>query len=519
MAGSWRKTAALAAAVALAAALVAPSTGLAATAAKHAPAKVLAPAAVHSADSYEPDDSTATAHVFNPAVDGNTWTSSRTFHGSVSDVEDGGDWVKITIDATGTPIWAETEYVSGYYDTYLYLYDASGAEVASDDDMSVWGSTYSSSVYYEDTVPGDYYLLAQRYDVDTPPFAYELHVTVGDARRIWGANRYATAAKTSKLMWDNTTNPWYGTGSGPGCIVVASGTNPADALAGGVLASKLDGVLLLTDPASLSPETAAEIQRVSMSYHWAGDPEDYPVKVYVLGGPGAVSDTVMHQIEAIENVDEVERIAGGTRFDTAAAIASELADESSIGSTAFLVNGFAWPDALAAAPVASWAEAPVLMTNVGSVPTVTLEWLADNGITDVYVVGGAGVISDDVVDQLEDEGYAVERVAGENRYETAIALAWLGVDQFEMEGTIATLVSGENFADALAAAPISWWTGGPLLLTKSAALSQEVKDYFMDQGWIGSADWCGCYVIGGPGAISQGTYMEFRDLWKTVNID
>ncbi|MDI6843114.1 MAG: cell wall-binding repeat-containing protein [Anaerosomatales bacterium] len=519
MAGSWRKTAAIVAVVALMAALAVPSTGIAATSAKHAPAKALTPAAVYAADAYEPDDSTATAHVYNPAVDGNTWTSARTFHGTYDGVDDGGDWVKITIDATGTPIWVETEYVSGQYDTTLYLYDSEGTQVAYSDDHPFWSDSYSSAVYYDSTVPGDYYVEADPYDFDSPAFAYKLHITVGDARRVWGANRYATAAAVSKLMWDNTTNPWYGTGYGPGCIVVASGTNPADALAGGVLASMLDGIVLLTNPTSLSPEAAAEIQRVSESLRWAGDPTQYPVKVYVLGGPGAVSDAVVTQIEALENVDEVERLAGGNRFETAVAIADELSQETMIGTTAFLVNGYAWADALAAAPVASYASAPVLMTNVASVPQSTLDWLEDWGVTDIYIVGGTGVVSDDVVTQLEGEGYSVERVSGDNRYETAVALAQLGIEEFEMDGNVATLVSGETFADALAAAPISWWTSGPLLLTKNASLSPEVIDHFVDYwGWIGEEEWSGCYVIGGPGAVSGTTYAQFRDLWKTANV-
>ncbi|MBC7265395.1 MAG: hypothetical protein H5T75_00215 [Coriobacteriia bacterium] len=110
MAGSWRKSAALVAAIALMAALAAPSMSVAATAAKHAPAKGLAPTtAVFAPDAYEPDDTTATAHVYNPAVDGNSWTSMRTVHGSGLTIEDPADYVAISVAETGTPIWAETE--------------------------------------------------------------------------------------------------------------------------------------------------------------------------------------------------------------------------------------------------------------------------------------------------------------------------------------------------------------------------------------------------------------------------
>lgn len=514
MAGSWRKPTAVVAALVLVLALAVPSTGLAAAKAKHAPAAGLRPAVASFAeDAFEPDDTTATATVFNPAVHGNTWTSSRTIHGYGDQIEDGGDWVAITVDTTGTPIWAETEYVSGYYDTYLRLYDSDGAEVAESDDSEVWPATYSSNIYYECPAPGTYYLAAEPYDYSYYPYAYKLHITVGDARRVWGANRYATAANLSKLMWDNTNNPWYGPDDSFGCIVVASGTNPADALAGGALAATMDGVLLLTNPTSLSPETKAEILRVTESLFW-----DYGhVKVYVLGGPGAVSDAVVKQIEGLRTVNEVERLEGADRFETAAAIASEIDDEVGTYGYVYLVNGYQWADALAAAPVAAWAGAPVLMTKAGEVPAATLDWMDDHGVTDIYIVGGTGVVGAGVKTFLENEGYTVERIAGDNRYETAAAVAQHGVDEWGMDPYLVNLASGESFADALAAAPLSWWTGGPLLLTKSASLSQEVRTYFANAGWIGESNWTGCYVIGGPGAISPAAYNEFRDLWKTTN--
>lgn len=515
MAGSWRKSAALVAAIALVAALAAPSMSVAATAAKHAPAKGLAPTtAVFAPDAYEPDDTTATAHVYNPAVDGNSWTSMRTVHGSGSTIEDPADYVAISVAETGTPIWAETEYVAGYYDSYLYLYDADGNELASDDDHDYWSDTYSSCLYYVTPAPGTYYLAAEPIDTSYYPYSYKLHITVGDARRIYGADRFATAVAASKLQWDNTTNPWYGPGYGPGAIVVANGLNPADALAGGAFAAQMDGVLLLTRPDSLPSVTRDEINRLSESLFWDYD----DVKVYILGGTGAVSKAVEDEIAGLKYVTEVERLAGADRYRTAVAIADETVSEASFNNTVFLVNGTAWPDALAASTVAPWDYAPVLMSKATTVPAETPQWLEDNGVTDVVIVGGEGVISAGVEADLTDLGYNVERVAGANRYETAEKLAEYGVDNYGMNPYLATLVTGENPADALSAASIGWWTGAPVLLTPKDSLSPWVETYFDAAGGIGEpydgTQGIGCYVLGGPGAISASTYGQFRDLWK-----
>lgn len=272
--------------------------------------------------------------------------------------------------------------------------------------------------------------------------------------------------------------------------------------------------MLLTDKDYLPTETRSEIVRLTEALWW----DEYDVRVWVLGGTAAVSDAVLEEIEGIRHVTHVYRIAGGTRFETAAAVADVMDDEVGTGTTAYLVNGSAWADAIAVAPVAAWDAAPVLMTGKDSVPQPTLDWLADNGVTDVVIVGGEGVVSGAVYDQL-DALYSVERVWGQSRYETAKEIALYGVDNLGMNGALATLASGENFVDALSAAPIGWWTGAPLLLTPKTTLHPEVAAYFDEAGGIGEPygtyGGIGCYVIGGPAAISESVYKAFRDHWMT----
>lgn len=510
MSGGIRRRLALGVVLALLLALAVPSVGFAGKGVVAADVSVQA--AYFEEDAYEPDDDFEDAYAYDPSTDGNTFWSYRTFHGVDNVEDDGTDFVAVTVEETGTPIWVETQHLAGFYDTYLYLYDEDENEVASQDDHDYWDASYSQSIYYVAPEPGTYYVEVDNYS--DHPFAYELFITVGDARRVWGADRFETAAEVSRLQWDNTGNPEYGVGYGPEDIVIAKGEDPADALAGGSLAAQLGGVLLLTDTDTLPAETLAEIVRVSESRYWNYD----DVTIHVLGGESAVSAAVFKQLQSIPHVSQVVRHAGATRYGTAVEIADAMSDTVGVGTTAYVVNGFAWPDALAVAPVAAWDNAPVLMTMTDSVPDVTLDWLADNGITDVVIVGGEAVVSEDVYDEL-DALYTVERVFGAIRYETAKEIALYGVNNLGMEGRLATLVSGEVFADALSAAPISWWTGAPVLLTTRDMLHAEVAAYFDEAGAIGveyedSGDsGIGCYVLGGPVAISDAVYAEFRDLW------
>lgn len=467
--------------------------------------------AVFEPDAYEPDDTFATAYEYDPAVDGNTFHSTRTFHGANTwwSADDTVDYIAVTVEETGTPIWVETMYLDGRWDSYVFIYAEDAVDetdyLASYDDNDFFSSTYSESAYFLAPEPGTYYVGIENRDYTAE---YELFITVGDARRVSGANRYATAAAVSRLQWDNTNSPYYGTGYGPRYIVVANGINPADALTGGAMAAQLGGTLLLTAPNALPDETKNEITRLAASRYWYDD----EVIVLVLGGPGAVSDAVLRQLEDIQYVSTVERVFGETRFETASEIASLTASIGWVENTAYVVNGYATADALAVAPVAAWDYAPVLLTTVNDVPDVTMDWLAANAITDVVVVGGENVVGTAAFEEL-DALYNVTRKAGENRYETALAVARLGVEN-GMDPQLATVVSGETFADALSAAPVSWWTGGPVLLTTKSALHPTVSEFFQDAIGSGYYDGIGCYMLGGSSVVSDAAYAEFRDLWK-----
>lgn len=96
--------------------------------------------------------------------------------------------------------------------------------------------------------------------------------------RLSGQNRYQTAVAISK-------NTFPGTPRVP-VVYLASGTGFADALSGAAAAGFLGGPLLLTSPNSAAESVLEEIKRLD------------PVRVVILGGPAAVSETVRAQVEA-----------------------------------------------------------------------------------------------------------------------------------------------------------------------------------------------------------------------------
>ena len=99
--------------------------------------------------------------------------------------------------------------------------------------------------------------------------------TSGGVSRLSGGDRYATAAAISA-----------GWGPGVPVVYIATGLNFPDALAGAAAAGALGAPLLLVTGTTVPSPTAAELARLR------------PARIVILGGSGAVSDSVAAQLRA-----------------------------------------------------------------------------------------------------------------------------------------------------------------------------------------------------------------------------
>ncbi len=251
--------------------------------------------------------------------------------------------------------------------------------------------------------------------------------------------------------------------------VLASAEGVADALAGAPLAHALGGPLLLTGRDSLPDRTAAELTRALRP----------GATVHLLGGPAALAPEIEDDLVAL-GFDPV-RHAGPDRAATAAAIATALPPSDG----AVVASATSFSDALAAAALAAREGWPILLTTRDTLPDTTADAL--QGRTTVLVVGGPDVVSDAVTAAIAHAGLAVTRVAGEDRYATAAAIAdhgWppaaagpgagahgaRGGDDGVLESGGVALASGDTAADALAGAQHAAALGVPLLLTRRDAL-------------------------------------------------
>ncbi len=286
--------------------------------------------------------------------------------------------------------------------------------------------------------------------------------------RLAGFGRFDTAVDISENTYEDGEAD---------AVVLATGLDFPDALAGVPLAYAKGGPLLLTCSDELPDVSAHEIARVLTE----GD------TVYVLGGEAAVSEEVADKLDDMNY--GVERIAGEGRFDTAVKIAEEVADNP---ATVFLTTGLNFADAVAASSPAAIKGSPILLTHPDKLSEDTADYLEGNeaSIEDIHVIGGEAAVEDDVM----GEAGGTNRVFGANRWETGTAIA----EEFFEDPVKATLATGLEFPDALAGGVYAALNDAPVLLTNYDELPGEVKNYFIGEKGIMNVS-----VFGGEGAVSD----------------
>ncbi|USQ81744.1 cell wall-binding repeat-containing protein [Ornithinimicrobium faecis] len=278
---------------------------------------------------------------------------------------------------------------------------------------------------------------------ETSPSAGDLGFSV---ERLAGSDRYATAAAISGEFF----------APGVPVAVVATGANFPDGLSAGPAADELGGPVLFVTRDSVPAVTRTELLRLR------------PQQIVVVGGLDVISSPVRSQLDGLTD-GTATRLAGTSRYDTAAAVSAHAFPGGA--DIAYLATGTAFPDALAGGAAAGIQDAPMLLTqrnHLSSATRVELERLNPDRI---MLLGGTSAISGAVAAQLEDLAI-VERVSGQNRYATALAVSQrvFGTDR---PGVL--LATGKGWPDALSASAAVRHMRGPILLTTGATLPDGTR--------------------------------------------
>ena len=336
--------------------------------------------------------------------------------------------------------------------------------------------------------------------------------------RIGGADRYETAVLVAEDRgWSN--------------LIIASGENPADALAASAIVEAEDAAILLTMSDGL-PEIVAD---------YLDENDDFAGDVYIVGGESAISADVEDAIGDLMPDATVTRVAGDNRYETAAEINALLG----VPDGAIIVNGAdgRWPDALSVGQVAALLEWPIIVTGDGGLNDVATEQidnlLLDNDEASFLLIGGTTVMPQSVEDYLLDEGVSagsIRRLGGADRYGTNVQInAWMlegavsgfrttaeaplgdlyAFDDGDLAGYGVTLVSGEVPWDALSAT--AWTVNSEpwhLVLVKRDSLPPFTGVAMGLLAQLGGPQ--GVQIIGGPNAVSNSVKTA---LFAAINTD
>lgn len=194
------------------------------------------------------------------------------------------------------------------------------------------------------------------------------------------------------------------------------------------------------------------------------------------------------------------RLAGETRYETAVAISRATFPQGT--SEVVIARGDLFPDALVASFLASLHNGnhPILLTQRDELPAAVLAELRRLKPERVYIMGNEGAVTAAVEAKIRAEVREVERVAGENRYDTAYVLS----TKVGEARRFAFVVSGEDFPDAIAVAPVANLRSVPVILTTQASLHEAARRA-LDQ-----LDVQRVYIVGGTAAVSEQVEAELR---------
>ncbi|MHB9004084.1 MAG: cell wall-binding repeat-containing protein, partial [Coriobacteriia bacterium] len=165
-------------------------------------------------------------------------------------------------------------------------------------------------------------------------------------------------------------------------------------------------------------------------------------------------------------------IAGDNRYQTAVAVSEEAFPDHldpDGNRTVVIATGLNWPDALGGAALAGVLDGPILLVHTASVPASVTAEITRLGADKAIILGAKTAVSLDVERALESQlggTDKVDRIAGDNRYETADLIAERVItEQGESWDHTAFVATGDKFPDALGAAPLAASKGWPLFLS------------------------------------------------------
>ncbi|MGN6425996.1 MAG: cell wall-binding repeat-containing protein [Leifsonia sp.] len=294
--------------------------------------------------------------------------------------------------------------------------------------------------------------------------------TVMLTQRIYGATRFETAVAVSQAAFPATAPVVY----------IANGDGYVDSISAGSAAAKAGGPLLLTQAAGLPAETKAELVRLK------------PSRVVFVGGTGVVPESIITAVKAALPSATTVRVSGSERHETSR---ETIRSAFTTAEHVYLVDSFDWTTALVAGNEAIHRGAPVIavlgsQTALDSATVAQIRGLAPK---EIHVIGDAGKVSSGLYNSLTGLAPKIDRLTGSDPYDLANRSAQRGFTS----ASIAFLVSGDNFPDAISVGVLAGKSNAPVFFAQKDCVKKATVDT------ISSLGVKKVVVIGGPLVLSE----------------
>lgn len=257
-------------------------------------------------------------------------------------------------------------------------------------------------------------------------------------QRLGGNDRYETSVKISQNKWQNSDY-----------IILVSGENFPDALSAATLAKKYNAPILLVEGTEIRIIIKNEILRLGAK------------NAIIVGGTGVISTKIDSQLKSIGI--KFTRLQGKDRYETSLEVAKLIGTKNGV----VLTSGENFPDAVSVAPIAAMKQMPILLVPKDKIPDATYKFINSGKVTNCYVVGGLGAISDSAVNKLRN----YKRLNGQDRYETNSAVINEFISNINFNATY--VANGEGFADALSGSAAAAKTSSPIVLINNSINMQK----------------------------------------------
>lgn len=304
--------------------------------------------------------------------------------------------------------------------------------------------------------------------------------------RVQGPERYDTAIEVSKKVY-----PVNGSAQ---AVMIASGENYPDALAASLISYQKNAPILLTHKNGISTIVLNEIQRVLPR---GG-------KVYISGGPAAVSETVTNSIKNFNgNGYQVERLAGQDRIDTALEIAKQISGNP---DTFFITTSSDFPEPLAVSAISAQQKIPLLLYPVHAEDKRIINYLSTKTVHKIYIIGGYGSISQAIENELNSRFGNVERISSStSKYDTSVAIAQKFFPQKELN--VLMFATGDKYPDALSSSVLAARNNAPLVLVPAMTFPKTISDFIASWGSHSST----AIIFGGTAAVGPNNEYDIND--------